>query len=268
MDQQALGSLCKRAIKIVVDSGSWIRSEFNKVRQADIEVKALNSLVTYVDKEAEKSLTDRLGALLPGSVFLTEEETVETQEGPRRWIIDPLDGTTNFLHGVPFYCISVALEIERDIALGIVYEINHKECFYAWQGGGAFLDGKRIQASSTKNLQDAVIATGFPYHDFSHLEEYLDILKQFMIHSRGVRRLGSAAMDLAYVAAGRFDCFYEYGLNAWDVAAGSLLVEEAGGMVCDFKGAGDFLFGGEILAANKDLWRRALNTIRSILGEY
>lgn len=253
MDQEALKDLCTQSCVVIQSVGNFIGGELGKVKNSSIEVKALNSLVSYVDKEAEKQLVAGLGKLVPEAVFLTEEETIENKEGAYRWIIDPLDGTTNFLHQLPFFSISVALQHKDETILGIVFEVNQKECFYAWKNGGAFLNDQAIYVTSTSTLADSLIATGFPYYDYNQIQAYLKTLESLMQKTRGIRRFGSAALDLAYVACGRFDAFFEYSLNAWDVAAGAFIVQEAGGCVQDFKGGSDYLFGREMIASNANI---------------
>jgi len=233
---------------IVEKVGEFIREELGKVSNNEIEKKSYNSLVSYVDKTAEEKLVKGLQGILPGATFLTEEETISAEEGEYRWIIDPLDGTTNFLHQLPHFAISVALQHKDQMILGIVYDVTKQESFYAWKNGGAYLNGKKIQVSSTTDMKDALISTGFPYYDFGGLDACLSTLRTFMTESRGIRRYGAAALDLVYVAAGRYDAFYEYSLHPWDVAAGALIIQEAGGQVVDFKGGDDYLFGSEIIA--------------------
>ncbi len=258
-----LEQLCQKTILLVESVADFIRGEVGKVSAEKIEVKSLNSLVSYVDKTAERQLVAGLGELLPGSTFLTEEETVAQTEGEFQWIIDPLDGTTNFLHQLPCFAVSVALRQHGDIVLGIVYEVNRHECFSAWKGGGAWLNGRRIHASATTTLADSLVATGFPYRDFDTMHRYIHILQHLMKSTRGLRRYGAAAVDLAYVACGRFDSFFEYGLAAWDVAAGILLVQEAGGRVSDFDGGDDYLFGGRLLAAAPGVFGEMLGVVRA-----
>jgi len=245
-----LEQLCKDTRNIVSRTGRFIRQEIGKVAQGQVEEKSLNSLVSYVDKQAEKQLVEGLQALLPESVFLTEEETISQEEGHLRWIIDPLDGTTNFLYQIPVFSISVALQEGGKTVMGMVYELNRQECFYAWKAGGAFLNGRPIQVSSRKPLSDCLVATGFPYYDYNQIKHYFTALEELMQKTRGIRRLGSAAVDLAYVACGRFDAFFEYSLHAWDVAAGAFIVQEAGGVISDFSGGKNYLFGKEMVAAN------------------
>lgn len=258
MELETLQNLAIEANRIVKSVGEFIRGEIGRVGADRIEEKALHSLVSYVDRTAEEMLVAQLGALLPGSVFLTEEETVENSAGNLLWIIDPLDGTTNFLHQIPIFSVSVALQEGDRTILGIVYEVNRSELFYAWQGGGAFLNGQAIHVSRTASLNNSLLATGFPYYDFEKMESYLDSLMLFMQETRGIRRLGSAAVDLAYVACGRFDAFFEYSLHPWDVAAGAFIVQEAGGHVSDFSGGNDYLYGEEILASNLGIYNEVL----------
>lgn len=245
----SLDRLCQETLRIVIDTGEFIRSQRGNVAAEAIEEKDLNSLVSFVDRQAESRLVEGLSRLLPGSTFLTEEDTVDNEDSAQQWIIDPLDGTTNFLHQLPVFSVSVALRLEGAIALGIVYEINQDESFFAWKGSGAFLNGDPIRASRTTALSRSLVATGFPYYDFDRMSSYLEILNHFMRNTRGIRRLGSAAVDLAYVACGRFDAFFEYSLNPWDVAAGAFIAQEAGARISDFRGGADFLFGREIIAA-------------------
>lgn len=227
----------------------------------EVSLKSLNNLVTEVDKSIEKFLVTGLRNILPSSTFLTEEQTIETTEGEYQWIIDPIDGTTNFVHGVPAYAISIALRHNAEIVFGIVHEVNRNEQFWAIKGEGAFLNDTKISVTDTKHLKNSLIATGFPYDEFDREEAYWKALKSFTHQTRGIRRLGSAAVDLCYVACGRFDCFFEYSLSPWDVAGGALIVTEAGGQITDFSGKDQWLFGKEIVASNKFLHKAALNII-------
>lgn len=241
--------VAEQAESLVLRAGDFIRRESEVFDQQRVEKKGFNDLVSYVDKSAEQMLVDGLRNILPEAGFIAEEGTASNNSEDLLWIIDPLDGTTNFTHGLPVFSISVALMHMNQLVLGIVYEVNRKEMFMAIRGEGATCNGRRISVSPKADLQDSLIATGFPYYDFKRTDTYLEILKAFMQGTHGVRRLGSAAVDLAYVACGRFEGFYEYNLNAWDVAAGILLVKEAGGEVSDFSGGDDYLFGREIIAA-------------------
>jgi myo-inositol-1(or 4)-monophosphatase len=257
-----LKKITEKVCFISKEVGEFILEECAKINVGHIETKGQNSLVTYVDKTAEKKIIDFLSELLPNSGFIAEEGTSNKKGKIYNWVIDPLDGTTNFIHGIPTYCVSIALLKEDELISGVIYDPNRKELFSALKNGGAFLNGRLISVSSTKNLSDSLLATGFPYYDYKRLDAYMDILKWLMHNSRGVRRIGSAAIDLAYVACGRFEAFYEYSLNPWDVAAGALIVEEAGGIVTDFKGGKNYLFGKEIIASNKFIKKELLDKIK------
>ena len=201
-------------------------------------------------KTSEKKIVAGLEKIFPQAGFITEEKTINKIGEEYNWIIDPLDGTTNFIHSIPCYAISIALMQNKTLVMGIVYEINLDECFYAWEKSKAYLNEKEIHVSKNVSLEHSLLATGFPYYNYSKMDEYIELFKHFMVHTRGLRRLGSAATDLAYVACGRFEGFYEYSLQSWDVAAGAFIVQQAGGKVVDFKGKNDFVFGKEIIASN------------------
>jgi len=244
-----LEQLTLSVCRLCEETGNFLRQEATKFTQADIREKSHANFVTYVDEQAEQQLVNGLSQLVPGCGFIAEESP-ELLAGDLTWIIDPLDGTTNFIHGIPVYCISIALQKDNEIILGVIYEVGQHEMYSTWKGAPSRLNGELITVSRTKDLHSSLFATGFPYYDYSRLEEYLGFFKFLMQHTRGIRRLGSAAADLAYVACGRLDGFYEYGLSPWDVAAGSLLVRNAGGTVCDFSNRHNFLFGKEIIATN------------------
>ncbi len=245
-----LEALTARVVNLCKETGKMIREEVNKLEEADVEYKGVHNLVTYVDKKSEDILITELGKMLPEAGFIAEEDEKLPRGERYNWIVDPLDGTTNFIHKIPLYSISIALNDGNETILGVVYEINLKECFYAWKNGPALLNGRKIHVTETDELDKSLLATGFPYYDYSLLDPYLALFKDMMQNSRGVRRLGSAAVDLVYVAAGRFELFYEYGLNPWDVAAGALIVKQAGGNITRFNGDNDFVFGKEIVASN------------------
>ena len=215
-----------------------------------VEIKGLNDLVSYVDKNAEKQLVRNLVKLIPEAGFITEEETLNTTGAVFNWIIDPLDGTTNFIHGLPTYAISIALYEDGQPVIGVVYEINRGEMFSTYKGGAAYLNNKEISVSKRTSLSETLIGTGFPYYQFDKQEAYMQLLSEMMRSCHGLRRIGSAATDLAYVACGRFDGFFEYNLNSWDVAAGAYLVQQAGGNILNFSGGAEFIQQREILATN------------------
>ncbi len=260
-----LEKIVSEANTLIRKTGQFLKSEITKIKTTDIEHKNSHDFVTYVDKTSEKMLVEGLSSILPEAGFLTEEKTTVQSEKRLRWIIDPLDGTTNYIHGLPPYSISVALINGEQLIAGIIYDVPHNELFYAWHNGGAFLNGHPIQVSTTSKVFDSFLATGFPFKDYRLLDNYMMTLRYFMENSQGLRRLGSAAVDLAYVACGRFDGFYEYSLQPWDVAAGILIVKEASGKVSDFSGGNNFLFGQEIIATNSAIFNEMQTTIQKIL---
>ena len=233
-----------------------------------IEHKGLHDMVSYVDQESERRLVAGLREILPAAGFITEEGTAgpaaERQEFT--WIIDPLDGTTNFIHGLPVFSVSVALLHGPDLVVGVVHEANRDESFRAAKGHGACCNEQPIHVTGAPKLANSLIATGFPYSKFAQLDAYLQVLGSFMQRTHGLRRLGSAAADLAYVAAGRFDGYFEFNINSYDVAAGLLLVTEAGGRVTQFLKDGDPLFGREVVASNGLLHEEMQATIREFWG--
>ncbi len=248
-----VGELLQSILPVIQSTASFLRSQVDKVQQSDVQTKHLNALVSYVDREAEEMLVAGLSKALPEAGFITEEETIVTERQAYNWIIDPLDGTTNFLHGIPVYAISVALEHKGAIVLGVVCEVGKDEYYTAIRNEGAFLNGNPIHVSRKKALSDTLIATGFPYYRFDRMDDFILTLTACFQKTRGVRRIGTAATDLAYTAVGRFDAYYEYGLSAWDVAAGSLIAREAGAHVCDFSGGTNYLFGGEIVVMQPNI---------------
>lgn len=261
MDQSVLHRYCEDARRVVAEAVQFLRKERAAFRMEAVEFKAYNDLVSYVDKGSEKLLVDGLSKIIPGCGFITEENTAAVESEDWQWIIDPLDGTTNFVHGLPCYAVSVGLTFQGLPVCGIVHEVNLEECFYGWKGGGVWLNGRPIQVSPLNDLGKALLATGFPYTNYDRMEAYMQVFDYCMRHTQGLRRLGSAAVDLAYVACGRLDGFYEYGLKPWDVAAGAFLVMEAGGRVSDFKGGGDYLFGAEIIASNAGIFPSFLQVV-------
>ncbi len=258
-------TLCRDTLVVVEVAAEFIRSQYEKFNPAAVQVKSLNSLVSYVDIESEKLLVASLGRLVPEASFHTEEQTVSDAHKPYQWIIDPLDGTTNFVYHIPVFSISIALYHQGVAVLGIVYDVMHKECFYAYEGGGAYLNGKLISVSGRNHLSECLVATGFPYEIFDYSAHYLSILETLMPQCRGIRRLGSAAIDLAYTACGRFDAFFEYNLNAWDVAAGAYIVQKAGGQVTDFSSTTCFIAHREIIATNNNVHQQMLNLVHDAL---
>ncbi|MEI6275646.1 MAG: inositol monophosphatase family protein [Prolixibacteraceae bacterium] len=255
--------ICQEVISIAKSAGAFIAQERTNFDLKRVELKGKANFVSYVDKKAEEMIVEGLKTLMPGSGFITEEGTASESGEKYRWVIDPLDGTTNFIHGAPPYAVSIGLLEENEIVLGVVYEITRDECFYAWKGSKAMLNGKEIHVSEASTTEEALIVTGFPYGEVKNTEEFIESIQFFMIHSHGVRRLGSAATDLSYVAAGRFEAFWEVGLSPWDVAAGALILRQAGGTVTDFRGNDNFLFSGEIVATNKNYHKEFQSVIEN-----
>ncbi len=261
MKLQTILNQTKQAAK---DVGSFIRKERQHFDLEKVEYKGINDLVSYVDKEAEQKIVNKLSQILPEAGFITEEGTAASSGEEYTWIIDPLDGTTNFIHGLPVFCISIGLKKGNEIVLGVVYEINFNECFYALKGHGAFCNDTIIRVSSAPNLGASLIGTGFPFSAYEHIDEFLAIMKSLMGKSHGIRRLGSAAVDLCYVACGRMDAYFEYNLHPYDVAAGALIVQEAGGIVSDFRKGNDYIFGRQIIASNKRIYEELFQELDEI----
>lgn len=257
--------ICKSVCGIAREAGKFILSKRIEIKPGIIESKGIHDYVTFVDKESERLIVKGLEMLIPESGFITEEKTIAKTGEIYNWIIDPLDGTTNYIHGIPVFCVSIGLRRKDELILGVIYEINLDEMFYSWEGGNAFLNGNIISVSKTVNLNDALLATGFPYYDYSRLDQYMELFKYFLKHTRGVRRPGSAAADLAYVASGRFDGFYEYGLSPWDVAAGAFLIKQAGGNITDFSGGNNYLFGKELVSGNSNMFTEFQSAIKKYM---
>jgi myo-inositol-1(or 4)-monophosphatase len=252
--------------KLCKQVAGFIQFEAQRFSQEDIERKGFNDLVSYVDKSAEEQLVAELEEILPEAGFIAEEGSGEPNAEGLNWIIDPLDGTTNFVHGIPFFAISVALAFKGDVFFGEVFDVMHNHSYQAIKGKGATMNEKPIRVRENKSIKTALIATGFPYELGEHAEKHLKTIQHLLINSHGIRRIGAAALDLAYVASGKFDGYYEFNLKPWDVAAGSLLVKEAGGMVTDFSGGENFVFGREIIAGGPifpEFFPMVLNKLRS-----
>jgi len=266
LTQNQLAEILESTQSIAKEVGAFIRKERQHFDVEKVEHKGFNDLVSYVDKEAERMIVEKLSPILPEAGFITEEGTNSTLGELYNWVIDPLDGTTNFIHGIPNFSVSIALMEGDQVILGVVYEVNRHECFYAQKGGGAFCNDTRIKVSEAPDLSAALIATGFPYYNFELIDRYLNSMKSLMQKTHGLRRLGSAAVDLCYVAAGRTEGFFEYNLNSYDVAAGAIIVSEAGGTVTDFAGGSDFVFGRKIVASNGKIHSEFLAVLAEFWG--
>jgi myo-inositol-1(or 4)-monophosphatase len=262
-----LKSLCTEIESAARTAAEFITKESEVFNINDTESKGLNNFVTYVDKGSEKMLIEKLTPLIPEAGFIAEEGTSVKKGLKYNWIIDPLDGTTNFLHNVRPYAISIGLMKDDEVIAGVVHEVSGNETFTAWKDGGAWLNGRRIHVSDTPILSRSLVATGFPYNLFDRLTPYMNLLTYLVKNTHGVRRLGSASIDLAYVACGRFDLFFEYDLKIWDIAAGILLVREAGGKFSDFSGNMTGLSGDETLASNALIYYEILEIIGNFMKD-
>ena len=228
-----------------------------------VRSKRANDFVTEVDRAAEAAIIETVHKAYPEHAILGEESGAIQREGAEfRWIVDPLDGTTNFIHGFPQYCVSIAVEHRDALAHAVVYDPLRDELFTASKGRGAFLNDRRIRVSKCQKLGDALMGTGFPYRELNRLDLYMKQLRFMMEGCSGVRRAGAAALDLAYVACGRLDGFWELGLSPWDVAAGALLIQEAGGLVADLQGDQGFLESGDVCAATPKVFPALLQALQ------
>jgi len=228
----------------------------------EVRSKRMNDFVTKVDHAAEESIIEIVRKAYPDHAVLAEESGASTERSEYQWVIDPLDGTTNFIHGFPQYCVSIAIRHRGALAHGVIYDPVKNELFTASKGRGAFLNDRRIRVSKCLRLGDALVGTGFPFKELGQIERYTGQLKQIMQKTAGVRRAGAAALDLAYVACGRLDAFWELGLSAWDMAAGALMIQEAGGLVGDLRGEDGYLESGEIACATPKIFPPLLEILK------
>src|SRR5512143_105739 len=251
------------AVKAARKAGSIINRASLDVDLVKVTAKGRSDFVTEVDRAAEQAIVDILLKAYPDHAILAEESGA-SGESEYTWIIDPLDGTTNFIHGFPQYAVSIALRHREHITQAVVYDPTRNELFTASRGRGAFLNERRIRVSRRSKLSECLIGTGFPFRSFEHLDEYVRMFRAVTEHTAGIRRPGAAALDLAYVAAGRLDGFWEIGLSPWDMAAGSLLMLEAGGLVSDFKGEPAYLDEGRIVCGAPKIFPQLLNLVGNV----
>ena len=249
------------AVKAARRAGAIINRVSQDIGTLTIKSKNFNDFVSEVDVAAERAIIDTLKDAYPTHGFLGEESGSTSNESDFIWIIDPLDGTTNFLHGFPQYCVSIALQHKGEITQAVIYEPNRNDLYTATKGRGAFLNDKRIRVSKCDKLQESLIGTGFPFRDFKYLDTYLSMFKSMLQKTSGIRRPGSAALDLAYVANGSLDGFWEIGLSPWDIAAGGLLVREAGGIISNLNGKDGWLQSGNVLAASPKIYDAMVETL-------
>lgn len=258
--------LTDEVVELVRETGEMLLELRKGISSEDIEVKGKNDFVTRFDKMSEEKIVAKLSKLLPEAGYVAEEGTSTKVGEVYNWFIDPIDGTTNFMHGAPPFSISIALQENQEMVIGVVYDMFSKECFYSCKGEGVHVNNDLVKCSSTPDVANSLIATGFPYKDLGRMDSFMHSLTYFMENSHGLRRLGSAAVDLAYVACGRYDGFYEYGLKPYDVAAGAFLVKQAGGDVTDFKGGSDYVFGQELVAGNAKNFSELLSAVGQIMN--
>ncbi|MEL6850264.1 MAG: inositol monophosphatase family protein [Bacteroidota bacterium] len=250
MDTIELSDLHQPILQALKDTAVYVLEEFENFSYDAVQYKSENDPFTHVDVNTEKKLKAVLKPLIPGAGFTNEEGDDEASQNEWIWIIDPIDGTANFTHGIPYFSMVIALEKAGEVVMGYVYQPYYDHLFHAIKGQGAYLDGKEIRSSANESLDKGLVATGFPYANFAWREAYLELVLEMKVAAHGIRRLGSAALDLAYVATGRLDAFFEFDLKPWDVAAGSLIITEAGGKVTDFQGGNNYIYGRNIVASN------------------
>ncbi|MGJ8580725.1 MAG: inositol-1-monophosphatase [Psychromonas sp.] len=251
------------AIRAARNAGKVIVKGYENLESVEVEEKSLNDYVSSVDKEAELAIIGTLRKSYPDHSFVAEESGIDNgKDTDHQWIIDPLDGTTNFIRGIPHFAVSIALKIKGRTEIGIVFDPIRNELFSAVRGQSAQINGYRTRTSSVPKLAGTLLATGFPFKQKYNLETYLNIFQDFFTDVADMRRGGSAALDLAYVAAGRMDGFWEFGLKPWDIAAGELLLKESGAMMTDFNGGNDYFKSGDVVAANPKLLKEMLTVIR------
>ena len=262
----ARSALLNVMVQAAMKAGRSLSRDFGEVQNLQVSMKGPGDYVSQADRKAEDIIFTELSRARPGYAFLMEERgTVGGEDDQHRWIVDPLDGTTNFLHGIPVFSISIALERQGQIVAGVIYNPAMDELYTAERGGGAFLNDRRLRVAARSKLSDAVIGCGVPHLGRGQHGNFLIELRNVMGEVSGIRRMGSAALDLAYVAAGRMDGYWERDLSAWDVAAGILMVREAGGFVSDIDGGQDMLEGGSIAAGNEAIHRALLKTLKKPL---
>jgi myo-inositol-1(or 4)-monophosphatase len=251
------------AVKAARRAASVINKAANQLELLNIETKAHNDFVTEVDRAAEAVIVDILREAFPEHGILAEESEPSEADAEYVWMIDPLDGTTNFIHGFPQYAVSIALTRRGVPEHAVIFDPVANELFTASRGRGAYMNDRRLRVSRCQRLADALLGTGFPFRQFTHVDTYLAMFRELAQKSVGLRRAGAAALDLAYVASGRLDGFWEMGLSPWDMAAGALLIQEAGGFVADFDGEGNYLKSGNIVAGTPKVFTELLLIIQS-----
>lgn len=255
------------AFRAAMLAGEHIVKSLGNISKTDIDIKQASDFVTSVDRESENIILRTIKDKFPDHHFLAEESVDKATTGQYRWIIDPLDGTTNFIHQYPVFSVSIALEYEGDIILGLVYDPLREELFTAEKGKGSFLNGVSFHVSSISDLNGCLISTGFPFRQKEVIDDYLKLFKNIFYKVSDIRRAGSAAIDLVHIACGRCDGFFEIGLGPWDIAAGSLIIQEAGGIVSDFSGGSDYLITGNVVAASPAIHSKLLEEVKTVFKD-
>ena len=248
--------VAKEAARI---GGEILLENYGKITSEEVESKGKNNFVTFVDRLSEEKIIEKILSVYPDHDIYAEESGKHKKKSDYRWLIDPLDGTTNYIQGIPLFSVTIALQKDNEIILGVTYDPIRNEMFHAEKGKGAYLNNTRLQISTKENLSTCVVATGFPYKAYQDIGSYLKSFGDFIKNTAGLRRMGSAAIDLAYTASGRFDGFWEFNLSPWDIAAGILLIQEAGGIATDDLGEKNYMETGNIVAANPEIHRQMLS---------
>lgn len=267
MNADLLNEFLHIAVTAARLSGDIVLKNLGQLSTADIQNKQAFDFVTKIDKWSEAVIMQTIREKFPHHLFLTEEGLHQESDGGYRWIIDPLDGTTNYIHSFPMFSVSIALEYQQEIIIGVVFDPLRDELFHAVRGEGSFLNNRRIYVSDVTLLEKSLIATGFPFKKKEMIDLYLVAFKKIFEQVSDIRRAGSAALDFAYIAAGRFEGFFELNLSPWDIAAGGLLIEEAGGVITDFSGGSGYLKTGNVVAGNSHIQRAILAKIQAVFGE-
>lgn len=267
LDMDNLEQLAAEVCRIAREAGYFLKEERKNFRREAVERKHAHDYVSYVDKESERRIVSGLQALLPEAGFITEEGSAEYHDEPCCWVVDPLDGTTNYIHDVAPYCVSIALRSRDELLLGVIYEPVRDECFYTWQGGGAYLNGVRMCVSDVASLDEAYVVAELPYNAGLYARTAEHLIHSLYGRVSAIRMNGSAALALCYVAAGRYDAWMETFIGKWDFSAAALMIQEAGGVVTDFRGNTSFLEGHHIVAANPSLHSAVLNIVQECLPD-
>jgi len=252
------------AVKAARIAGDFILDNLGKISNDDIDIKQRSDFVTYVDRESEQLIINTIKNVFPEHHFLAEESLKDSAGHEYRWIIDPLDGTTNFIHSYPAFCVSIALERNNEIILGVIFDPQKKELFTAEKGKGAFLNGQPFRISGTTDMNSCLVTTGFPFKQKEMIDNYLKLFKNILLRVSDIRRAGSAALDLAHLACGRCEAFFEIGLSPWDIAAGVIMIKEAGGIVTDFGGGTDYMTTGNIIAGPPSVHNEILIEVKGV----